>query len=196
MDTLKTIPNFITLFRIVFTFILFGVAISSMGELQTFFIIAGTILVIALDVIDGIVARRLAQTSLAGEILDQLADSVGISGVMIIGTHMHLFPLILCLLYVFREFWVYALRRYAAIQHIRIPSITIGKYSSFITSTGLLGIIIASFTKLPISYSVPVMNISLSVVWLGIITTYVAAYFYTYKCVKELKNKKERAQQA
>ncbi len=70
---LFTIPNFISFFRVFLMVFAFGYFLSNHN--QWYFLVL-TIIVISLDAVDGIIARKLNQTSLLGAKIDILADRI------------------------------------------------------------------------------------------------------------------------
>ncbi len=120
---LRTIPNIITLLRIVLlwaaVFLYFyvsrpvGIALA---------IVAGVT-----DYLDGYLARRLKLVTRLGEILDQFCDLCFEAFIILIATLQGFFPPYIIFLYLFREFWVTCLRRFMAGARMNIPSSLAGK---------------------------------------------------------------------
>ena len=66
------------------------------------------------DYLDGAVARATGQVTRLGEILDQFCDLCYEASVLSVAIHSKFFPPWIILVYLFREFWVVSIRRYAA----------------------------------------------------------------------------------
>jgi CDP-diacylglycerol--glycerol-3-phosphate 3-phosphatidyltransferase len=122
-NDLRTLPNIITLLRIVLLWL---------GALVYFYVSTGagialTVVAGVTDYLDGYIARRLKQVTRLGEILDQFCDLCFEAFLIIIATTQRFFPPYIILLYLFREFWVLCLRRFMAQARMNIPSSLAGK---------------------------------------------------------------------
>ncbi len=120
---LRTLPNIITLLRIVLLWV---------GVLVYFYLSQGigiglAILAGVTDYLDGYIARRTGQVTRLGEILDQFCDLCFEAFILIIATLQGFFPPFVIFLYLFREFWVTCLRRFMAGERMNIPSSLAGK---------------------------------------------------------------------
>ena len=129
---LRTVPNVITLSRIVLLWL---------GVLVYFYVshgvgIALSILAGVTDYLDGYIARRTKQVTRLGEILDQFCDLCFEAFIIIIATLQGFFPPYLIFLYLFREFWVMCLRRFMAGARMNIPSSLAGKVKTNLTMWG------------------------------------------------------------
>ncbi len=78
-DRIWTIPNFISLFRIITSFVVFYFILHRQAKIA----IILALIAIFSDTIDGMIARRLNQVSELGKILDPLGDklSVGLASI-------------------------------------------------------------------------------------------------------------------
>ena len=131
---IRTIPNLITLSRIVL--LLIAGALYFAGHRAVAIplaIIAGVT-----DYLDGAVARATGQVTRLGEILDQFCDIFYESMVLTVAIHSKFFPLWVILIYLFRELWVLSIRRYAAGQGVNIPSNLAGKLKTNFVMWGFL----------------------------------------------------------
>lgn len=120
---LRTLPNVITLLRIV---------LLCLGVVVYFYLsnavgIALAILAGVTDYLDGYLARRRKQVTRLGEILDQFCDLCFESFIIIIATLQGFFAPYFIFLYLFREFWVSCIRRFMAGARMNIPSSLAGK---------------------------------------------------------------------
>jgi CDP-diacylglycerol--glycerol-3-phosphate 3-phosphatidyltransferase len=171
---LRTVPNVITLSRIVLLWL---------GVLVYFYVshgvgIALSILAGVTDYLDGYIARRTKQVTRLGEILDQFCDLCFEAFIIIIATLQGFFPPYLIFLYLFREFWVMCLRRFMAGARMNIPSSLAGKVKTNLIMWGFFP------TYLSISMIVPAAEPYLGyvgrlVVVLGIAAGYYSALGYT-----------------
>jgi CDP-diacylglycerol--glycerol-3-phosphate 3-phosphatidyltransferase len=173
-DDLRTVPNIITLSRIVLLWL---------GVLVYFYISHGVGIALAIlagvtDYLDGYIARRTKQVTRLGEILDQFCDLCFEAFIIIIATLQEFFPPYIIFLYLFREFWVMCLRRFMAGARMNIPSSLAGKVKTNLIMWGFFP------TYLSISALVPAAEPYLGhfgrlVVGLGIAAGYYSALGYT-----------------
>ena len=171
---LRTVPNVITLSRIVLLWL---------GVLVYFYVshgvgIALSILAGVTDYLDGYIARRTKQVTRLGEILDQFCDLCFEAFIIIIATLQGFFPPYLIFLYLFREFWVMCLRRFMAGARMNIPSSLAGKVKTNLIMWGFFP------TYLSIGMIVPAAEPYLGyagrvIVALGIAAGYYSALGYT-----------------
>lgn len=130
----RTIPNIITLSRIG----LLGIA----GALYfNGHWTAGILLAIVAgltDYLDGAIARATNTVTRLGEILDQFCDLCYEATILTVAIHSKFFPGWLILVYLFREFWVVSIRRYAAGRGDNIPSNLAGKAKTNFVMWGFL----------------------------------------------------------
>ncbi len=173
-DDLRTVPNIITLSRIVLLWL---------GVLVYFYVSHGVGIALAIlagvtDYLDGYIARRTKQVTRLGEILDQFCDLCFEAFIIIIATLQEFFPPYIIFLYLFREFWVMCLRRFMAGARMNIPSSLAGKVKTNLIMWGFFP------TYLSISALVPAAEPYLGhfgrlVVGLGIAAGYYSALGYT-----------------
>jgi CDP-diacylglycerol--glycerol-3-phosphate 3-phosphatidyltransferase len=171
---LRTVPNVITLSRIVLLWL---------GVLVYFYVshgvgIALSILAGVTDYLDGYIARRTKQVTRLGEILDQFCDLCFEAFIIIIATLQGFFPPYLIFLYLFREFWVMCLRRFMAGARMNIPSSLAGRVKTNLIMWGFFP------TYLSISALVPAAepylgHVGRLVVVVGIAAGYYSALGYT-----------------
>jgi cardiolipin synthase len=121
---IRTIPNLITLSRIVLLAI--GAAIYFTGVSPVAALVIGIVAALT-DYVDGAVARATGQVTRLGEILDLFCDLCYESLILTIAVHRGFFPIFILLVYAFREFWVLSIRRYMAMVGKTIPSTIFGK---------------------------------------------------------------------
>lgn len=177
---LRTIPNMISLSRMVLITVSVGLWLSA-------YYLPGVIIGIAAgvtDYLDGYLARRLNQSTKLGEILDQFSDLFfeGAAILMLI-THPEGAPAWVLFVYLVREFWVTTIRRFLASYQLNIASSFIGKLK-----TNFLGWCFAAyFFHLGQVFPEPVDTVMfvLGVVGLygGLFWSYLSAWQYTRQFV-------------
>jgi len=107
-----SIPNYLTLLRIVLTPIFFIALVSYAPEKENCRIIALAIFIIAslTDALDGILARFLKQRTELGKMLDPLADKIllisGYVGLLFVGTLPYRPPLWITITILFRDLFL------------------------------------------------------------------------------------------
>lgn len=107
-----SIPNYLTLFRIILTPIFFIALVSYTPEKEGLRFLALTIFVVAAatDALDGILARFLKQRTELGQILDPLADKIllvsGYVGLLFVSTLPFRPPLWITVIIIFRDFFL------------------------------------------------------------------------------------------
>jgi CDP-diacylglycerol--glycerol-3-phosphate 3-phosphatidyltransferase len=130
----RTVPNIITLSRIALLPI--AGALYFNGH-ET----AGIILAIIAgltDYADGAIARATGTVTRLGEILDQFCDLCYEASVLTVAIYSKFFPPWIIVIYLFREFWVVSIRRYAAGRATNIPSNLAGKAKTNFLMWGFL----------------------------------------------------------
>ncbi len=173
-NDLRTLPNIITLLRIVLLWL---------GALVYFYVSAGagialTVVAGVTDYLDGYIARRLKQVTRLGEILDQFCDLCFEAFIIIIATTQRFFPPYIILLYLFREFWVLCLRRFMAQVRMNIPSSLAGKAKTNLIMWSFLPTFL-SLARIVPSWEPYVGYAGLAMVGTGLAAGYFSALGYT-----------------
>lgn len=123
-DDIRTLPNLITLARIILLPIAAG---SFLMGYKSLGLVLG-IIVGSTDYLDGYLARKRGEVTYLGAILDQFSDLVFEASLLIMLCAEPLGPSpIVVIVYLFREFWVGTIRRFMAAQQIDIKSNIWGK---------------------------------------------------------------------
>jgi cardiolipin synthase (CMP-forming) len=142
---IRTIPNLITLSRIVLMLIATALYFSGrQGIAIALAVVAGVT-----DYLDGAIARATGQVTRLGEILDQFCDLCYESLALTVAIHAGFFPAYVILLYLFREFWVLSIRRSLAHTGKNIPSSLLGKLKTNLVMWGFLPTFLALSGVLP-----------------------------------------------
>ncbi len=131
---IRTIPNLITLSRIVL--MLIATALYFGGRQGVAIVLA--VLAGVTDYLDGAIARATGQVTRLGEILDQFCDLCYESLALTVAIQAGFFPPYFILLYLFREFWVLSIRRSMAHAGKNIPSSLLGKLKTNFVMWGFL----------------------------------------------------------
>jgi len=134
------IPVFLILLYLDFSFICFGITITSKYLALAVFIIAALT-----DVADGIVARTRNQITDFGKFMDPLADKVLTFAAMLWFVEVDIMPAWLVLIVIVREFLVTGIRLVAAAKGRVIAATLSGKVKTLVTVLCL----IAMFLPLP-----------------------------------------------
>ena len=171
---LRTVPNIITLSRIFL--IILGASVyfyvsNTLGILLA--IVAGVT-----DYLDGYMARRTGQVTRLGEILDQFCDLCFESLLIFIATVQGFFPPVFLCAYLFREFWVSAVRRFMAAARMNIPSSFAGKLKTNFIMWSFVPAYVAIGRLLPQAepFVTYLAYFGMSV---GLLASYVSAWGYT-----------------
>ncbi len=133
MFTLASLPNWMTVIRIVITplvAVLIWTDIEPLGyQLALYLFTVASIT----DYIDGYIARKLKVESPFGEMLDPIADKLLIAGVLLalasVETSGWLF-MVPALIILIREFMISGLREYLAKQNISTPVTILAKWKT------------------------------------------------------------------
>jgi CDP-diacylglycerol--glycerol-3-phosphate 3-phosphatidyltransferase len=171
---IRTVPNIITLSRI-FLIIL--------GASVYFYVSRPWGIVLAIvagvtDYLDGYMARRTGQVTRLGEILDQFCDLCFESLLIIIATVQGFFPPVVICAYLFREFWVAAVRRFMAAARLNIPSSFAGKLKTNFIMWSFVPTYVSIAGLLP-QLEPFVTYLALFGMSVGLLASYVSAWGYT-----------------
>jgi CDP-diacylglycerol--glycerol-3-phosphate 3-phosphatidyltransferase len=131
---IRTIPNIITLSRIGLLVVAAGLYFASHRGVAILLAVGAGVT----DYLDGAIARATGQVTRLGEILDQFCDLCYESLVLTVAIHAGFFPPWVILIYLLREFWVLAIRRYTAEKGVNIASSLAGKLKTNFVMWGFL----------------------------------------------------------
>jgi CDP-diacylglycerol--glycerol-3-phosphate 3-phosphatidyltransferase len=175
---LRTAPNLVTLSRILLVAIsLVCYARGNISGALVLGVIAGIT-----DYLDGWLARKTGQVTRLGEILDQYCDIILEFGYLLMGVFAGLgVPLWVLPLYVFRETWVSAIRRWVAGVGGNIPSTLFGKAKSGFIGWSCVPLFVAPFAT---RFGFPLVGLGLRRfgqfgLMVGLILSVVSAIQYT-----------------
>jgi len=128
-----TLPNLVSLGRI--AGISLAVSLYGIGY-PVAFLLVGLASCLS-DHLDGYLARRLGKSTTLGALLDQTADGYTIALALLWLITAAGAPQALLAVFLLREFWVAAVRRYAAHVGMEIPSRYVGKLATAVIYWGL-----------------------------------------------------------
>ncbi|WPX98008.1 CDP-diacylglycerol--glycerol-3-phosphate 3-phosphatidyltransferase [Candidatus Fokinia crypta] len=123
---IKSIPNFITLLRI----LLIPVLVMSFyipGSIGCYTATAIFIFVSITDLIDGYLARTLKSQSNFGRVFDPVADKMLIAAVLLMIAEQKIVPTPLIVIILCREIFVSGMREYLAVMRVEISVKLLGK---------------------------------------------------------------------
>jgi CDP-diacylglycerol---glycerol-3-phosphate 3-phosphatidyltransferase len=139
------------------------------------FIIAGIT-----DGLDGLIARRMSMTTRLGVYLDQIADKLLISSVLIALTYYHIVPLWVTLTFVAREFIINGLRSFYAMEGIAIYPSFSGKLKTTLQIVGISCLLFSSSLKQTGPMVVYLEQLGKVVIYAALFFSIYSAYNYIY----------------
>jgi CDP-diacylglycerol--glycerol-3-phosphate 3-phosphatidyltransferase len=172
---IRTIPNLITLSRIVLLLLAATLYFTTDfdGAAILLAVVAGVT-----DYLDGAVARATGQVTRLGEILDLFCDLFYESFVLLVAIQSDFFPPWVLLVYLFREFWVTSIRRYVEGQGKSIPSSLVGKLKTNFIMWGFLPTFLALGGVFP-AFAPQLTVAGRVMVGIGLFLSYVSGWGYT-----------------
>ncbi len=171
---IRTIPNLLTLARIALILVAAGLY---------FYVSPGAGIVVAVvagvtDYLDGAIARATGKVTRLGEILDQFSDLCFESLAFLVAISSGFVPPIVLMAYLFREFWVLAIRRFMAAHHLNIPSSFAGKLKTNFIMWGFLPTFLSVSGYLP-GLQPWLAHLGRLGLGAGLVASYVSAWRYT-----------------
>ena len=133
---LQTVPNMISLCRIVMILTSAGLYLSGYRAVA---LLLGVFAGLS-DILDGWLARKLNQTTELGAILDRLSDLIMETVAFACLLHYQLLPPVYFIIYLAREFVVISARLYVAEKGETIPSAFFGKLKSDFVMGSFVGL--------------------------------------------------------
>lgn len=174
-----TIPNLITTSRIflipVFLFLfLTPTPVNSLWAAITFLLASAT------DLLDGYVARKMAQVTRLGKLLDPIADKLLVISALVLLVAYQRVPALLAILLIGREMTITGLRAIASDYKVLIPAERLGKYKTFLQVIGITALILdPSFSNLHLWGE--------AVLWVAVILSLISAVQYFYQFAKAVQ---------
>ena len=170
MFTLASIPNWMTVMRIVITPLVAVLIWSDVNPLGYQFALYLYTVASVTDYVDGFIARWLKVESPLGEMLDPIADKLLIAAVLLAlasvdkSGWLFLLPALIILI---REFMISGLREYLAKQNVSAPVTTLAKWKTTAQILAL-GFLMGApgFPSFPFAH-----EIGLTLLWISAILT-------------------------
>ncbi|HEX5094006.1 MAG TPA: CDP-alcohol phosphatidyltransferase family protein [Burkholderiales bacterium] len=131
------------------------------------------------DHLDGYLARRLGQETALGALLDQAADSFTTAILLAMLVVAAGAPFAFLAIFLLREFWVGAVRRYGAARGLEIPSNALGKWATAVLYVAILAAGVAALPEVPAALAGPLHSAGLTVIGAGLAMSCFAAWRYT-----------------
>ena len=125
-----TLPNALTIFRIVLTFVIAGLVLVQEPAAQVAAFILFSIAALT-DWLDGVIARRAKQVSSLGKILDPIADKVLVLVLLLVFAQRGIVPAWAVIVIALRETLVTGMRLSALQSKTIIPAAQEGKQKAF-----------------------------------------------------------------
>ena len=172
---LTTVPNLLSLGRIA------GVAVAVLmffaGHPRVT-VVLGTAACLT-DHLDGYLARRLGQETTLGAMLDQAADSfttaIALAMLVVAGG----FPFVFLIIFLLREFWVGAVRRFAALGAVEISSHISGKVATAVMYWAMFLMAVAIMLPVPETVASVLRPLAVGAMALGLGLSCYAGWRYT-----------------
>ena len=194
---IDTLPNRLTLFRVVLIPIILGSLYLNLldfpwlvGLKKTFGYIAAWTFVGAsiTDFLDGYIARKRNIVTVFGSFLDPIADKFLIVSSLILLQELGRIPVLIVITLVLREIYITALRLLANEKGLVVAVGQLGKVK---TATQMVGIPLLMAYDTP--WGIPMIPIGNILIYLASIFSLYSALEYSLGLVKKLKIKKEEA---
>ena len=125
------------------------------------------------DYLDGYLARRLNRISETGKVMDQVADKILITSVLI--ALMSRIPLWLVITIVIRDSWVNGVRILSAKKGIIVPANIWGKLKTVLQFVLILSVMVEKAFNLNMEVAIIVF------VFLTFLATVISGFIYTYQ---------------
>ena len=177
------LPNSLTILRIFFVPLLIVVLLTRSPNVDLWgfpmrFEFWGVLILLvaaATDWADGYIARRQAQITTLGILLDPIADKLLITAAFIALVDMHLVPAWMVVIIIGREFTILGLRNIASAEGFTIAASTLGK-TKMVLQVCAAAVLIAGARHPSLK------ELGLLLVWLVVISALVSAgqYFYRF----------------
>jgi len=139
------------------------------------------------DHLDGYLARRLGMATTLGALLDQTADAYTIAMALLWLITAGDAPQWLLAVFLLREFWVAAVRRYAAHVGMEIPSRHVGKLATAVLYWGLFLSAITIVWRSPQAWHRLLSGIGMGGIYVGLGLSCWAAGYYSLSAAKVIE---------
>ncbi len=181
---MKSLPNILTIFRIISLPVLILMILSSEQKFNYYALLL-FVVISASDFFDGYFARKMSIESSFGKMLDPIADKLFIITViiclMINGTIVQL-SLIPGFLIICREIFVSGLREYYSTSNTNAV-INVSNLGKIKTAIQMLSLFLILLAPLSSQFNILLMNAGIAALWIAMILSVVSGYQY-YKATK------------
>jgi CDP-diacylglycerol--glycerol-3-phosphate 3-phosphatidyltransferase len=172
---LATIPNLLSIARIAGMLLAVALYLAGHGWPA---VVVGAASALT-DHLDGYFARRLGQETALGALLDQAADSFTTAILLAMLVVAAGAPFAFLAIFLLREFWVGAVRRYGAARGVEIPSNVLGKWATAVLYLAILAAGAAVLPEVPQALARPLHSAGLTAIGAGLAMSCLAAWRYT-----------------
>ena len=174
-----SLPNSLTVLRIFFVPLLVVLLLTTQPNMDLW-AVAVFLAAATTDLLDGYLARRRAQISRLGILLDPIADKLLTSAAFISLVELHLVPAWVVVIIVGREFAVSGLRAIASSEGFLLQASDLGKAKMVLQ--------VFAITAIVLQRRFPVMELPGTVLlWLVVVSALVSAALYFWKFSRKLE---------
>jgi CDP-diacylglycerol--glycerol-3-phosphate 3-phosphatidyltransferase len=195
----QSIPNLITLFRVIVIPLLVACLSTSSPRLHRF-ALALFLFAAFTDFLDGMIARRWKVVSEFGKLLDPLADKILVMTALVMlitvrveGSNETMVPGWLVVIILAREFWVTGLRSAASARGLVIAASDSAKAKTVIQMVGISFLIVGSHTLQVSDYILTYRTFGLNLLLLSLYFSLVSAIQYTSEVINLYLHSSERS---
>jgi CDP-diacylglycerol--glycerol-3-phosphate 3-phosphatidyltransferase len=178
-ESLKKLPNRITMFRIIITFA-FIPAIMAEDIFYNYIALAIFLVASISDFIDGYLARKYDIVSNFGKVMDPLADKILVLAALLCFVHLQVIPVWMVIIVISRDFFIQGIRQMAAQEGKIIAASNWGKVKTVIEMIAIITtLILISLNNSLTHYKILLpefMNIE-SKTWMLKIIPYILMFF-------------------
>jgi CDP-diacylglycerol--glycerol-3-phosphate 3-phosphatidyltransferase len=136
-ESLKKLPNRITMFRIIITFA-FIPAIMAEDIFYNYIALAIFLVASISDFIDGHLARKYDIVSNFGKVMDPLADKILVLAALLCFVHLQVIPVWMVIIVISRDFFIQGIRQMAAQEGKIIAASNWGKVKTVIEMIAII----------------------------------------------------------
>jgi len=190
-NSILTVPNILTIARIIIAPVLFILLLYAPGRLMSFCAALVFIIASVTDFLDGYLARRMNQVTSLGKFLDPLADKVLVGVSLIMMIPLDRVPQWIVALIVGREILVTSLRVVAIREGFIIEASKLAKKKTAFQIVAVVGLLIHypySVTVGGLSFSVDFHAAGLAVLYIALLITLWTGAVYTVKFLRNVSS--------
>ncbi|HWB73517.1 MAG TPA: CDP-diacylglycerol--glycerol-3-phosphate 3-phosphatidyltransferase [Nannocystaceae bacterium] len=143
-----------------------------------------------LDILDGVLARRMGLITVFGQFVDPLADKLMAMSVMIWLVQVDLLPPWVVVVMIGRDFYISGLRSVAAKQGVVIAAAEGGKLKTVFQLVGICCVMARYTYEMPLSGDMSFYSIGMVFLYMSLALSIISAVQYTAAYRHELMNQK------